>query len=100
MTLMKRFRLCSKACAFYHCEGISRAYAHLFCCHVFHAGTHFSNTRPVKFRQPLSLTHSIHAAAALWSVLSMYGGFTAEQGVELYFSGVICVVDNLHFSMY
>src|SRR6218665_4008448 len=71
--------------------GISRACAHLFCCHVFHAGTHFTNTRPVKFRQPLSLTHSIDAAAANWSVLSMCWGFTA---------GVIYWIDNLHFSMY
>src|SRR6218665_3701835 len=68
--------------------GISRACAHIFSCHVFHAGTHFTNTRPVKFRQPLSLTYSIDAAAAKWSVLSMCGGFTAGQCLKLYSSGV------------
>src|SRR6218665_1179528 len=32
-------------------DGISRACAHLFFSHVFHAGMHFSNTRPVEFRR-------------------------------------------------
>src|SRR6218665_140491 len=49
---------------------------------------------------PLSLTHNIHAAAAWWSVLSMCEGLTAGQGLELYFSGVIRWVDNLHFRLY
>src|SRR6218665_270927 len=33
--------------------GISRACAHLFFRYVFHAGTNFSNTRPVEFRRPV-----------------------------------------------
>src|SRR6218665_1253935 len=51
---------------------------------------------------PMSLTHSIHAhaAAAQWSVLSMCGGFTAGQGLELYFSEVVFWVDNLHIGQY
>src|SRR6218665_165261 len=58
-------------------------------------------TRPVLVRRPLSLTHSMYSRCSCLVVCAIYvWGFTAGQGLELYFSGVICWVDNLHFGLY
>src|SRR6218665_1719495 len=38
--------------------------------YVFHAGTHFSNTRPVECRRPAAVSDTQHARAGICSTLS------------------------------
>jgi len=73
--------------------GISRACAHLFFRNVFRAGMHFSNIRPVEFRRLANVSDTQHTCTccSCLVVCAIYMlWFTAGQGLELYFSGVVC----------
>ena len=83
------------------CFSISRACAHLFFHHVFHAGMHFSNTPPVEFRRLVAVSDKQHTCTrcSCLAVCAIYVCYTrARLGVA--FLRVIYWVENLHFSLY
>src|SRR6218665_1136048 len=87
--------------------GISRACAHLFFRHVFHACMHFSNNRPVEFRRLVAVSDTQHrptctrcsclvvCAIYVWRVYCR-----ARLGVVFLTGHKICWVDNLNFGLY
>ena len=60
-----------------------------------------SATPPVVYRRLAAVSDTQYTRCSCLVVCAIYvWGFTAGQGVELYFSGGICRIDNLHFSLY